>query len=255
MKAGKNKSSSKNRSDFAQFIDKLILKLEDNPSHIIKINDLAHKSGIEKRRIYDLMNVLVACGISTKVESCYYRWEGLNCSAIALQNLSEEYTSKAKNIQVDNLFILPDSPGIGVLASTFIAVYIFFGLKTLNIRDASLLMAHTEAKSKPILRRLYLVAFLLEHIGLIKHSDKIGEYEVIADVTTINRETYVKLLQNGFFSPFTIEYQLNRFDDVYITKVFSERQADFVRSIQIHLSQNFDDTPINYLIGRKSIVA
>lgn len=224
--------STKRRKDFSEFIDTLIQQYDGKQS-VIQVNSISNETGVEKRRLYDLMNVLVACDVCTKTDTHSYKWNGISNFPFAIKRIAKEVEAKAISTEIEHVFLLPESPTIGVMATTFIGTFTYLGLKCMNIRDAALLMSPDEERSKPILRRLYLVAYLLEHIGLLKHAQKIGEYEINADVIQISKESFVELQEEGEFSPDSIEYSLNRFDGNFMKKTHTERREDFMRQLQI----------------------
>lgn len=231
---------SKRNQNFSLFIDSLIQKYDGKPDSIIQVNNIANETGVEKRRLYDLMNVLVACEICTKADTHLYRWNGIHAFNTTLKKIAKEVELKAMHTDIEHLFLIPDSPTIGSLTTQFLGAYTYLGIPSMNIRDAALLMSIDEDKAKPILRRLYLVAYLLEHIGIFKHASKIGEYEISADVIQISKETFSELQNDGEFNPKQIEFCMNRFDSNYLNATHSERREDFVRQLHLKTSQTND---------------
>jgi hypothetical protein len=130
---------------------------------------------------------------------------------------------------LEKLFVLCDSPVIGVLASSFIGLFLHFEPAEINIRDAALLMSADETSANPIRRRLYLVAFLLEHLGLLKHSDTIGGYEFTADISSITIEVLGELAAAPQFPPNPIAYQLNRIEKPYIRRLHANRRMELAQ--------------------------
>ena len=235
---------TRRRSDFSDFVDRLIARNEKRPNQAIQINRLAFENGIEKRRLYDLMNVLVACNICTKIDTHNYRWLSLGNARIAVQRVSLELESRALDTPIIDLFVLPSSPSIGLMTTMFIGAFLFFNLASMNIRDASILMASDAAHYKPILRRLYLVAFLLERVGLFRHKQKMGDYEILADVELTCKNSLTELSREGRFPPSSIEYRLNRFDDNYMRVVSDARQKQLRDIAAAKMPDNETLTPV-----------
>ncbi|OHT09721.1 hypothetical protein TRFO_21226 [Tritrichomonas foetus] len=233
MKTKQPKSKIKRRNDFSEFIDTLIQRFEASPSIPLQINSLSNESGVEKRRLYDLMNVLVACGVCTRRDTHTFAWNGISASKDTLQQISKDFEERSIRDRPEQIFLLPDSPAIGLISTTFIATFLYMGVKTLGIRDASLIMANDEEHSKPILRRLYLVAFLLERIGILTHSQKIGEYSLNENIEKITEQSLTDLAKENKFSPDSIEFQLSRFGKNYMMKLYKSRQLAFARQLQI----------------------
>lgn len=243
MKNKKNKAfGSKRSKDFSEFIDQLIRKYENNPSSTIQINSLSMENTIEKRRLYDLLNVLVACDICTKADSHNYMWNSIKNGKTAVSRISYELESRAIRESVEDIFVLPDSPSIGLITTRFIGVFLYLNIKSLNIRDAALAMSSDESHFKPILRRLYLVAYLLERIGLFQHSQKIGEYELDVDIKSICIESLEKLAKSQEFPPDSIEYQLNRFGENYLDLIYKTRRMNFIDHLRARKAEQVTET-------------
>ena len=214
----------KRRTDFAQFVHQLIDTYEKTPDGTIQINMIAAEQGVEKRRLYDLMNVLVACDVCVKTDTHLYRWLSISNTSKAVQRISKDMELRAMTMSVSELLTLPDSPPIGLMTTVFIGTFLFFNMSTMNIRDVALLLSSVTNQQKQILRRLYLVAFLLERIGLLKHKQKIGDYEINANVEAICLESLQELSREGMFPPSSVEYHLNRFDENFVRALFRQRE-------------------------------
>ena len=219
-----SRGGSKRKTDFSQFVDRLIQKNEKRPNGTLQINRLSFEHGIEKRRLYDLMNVLVACDSCAKTDSHSYRWLALKNAKSAVERIAKEIESRAIDTPISDVFVLPDSPSIGLMTTMFIGAFTYFNVRFMNIRDVALLMSTDEAHYKPILRRLYLVAFLLERVGLFRHEQKMGDYELTVDVQSACEKGLVELAQEGRFPPCSIEYRLNRFDQNYMRAAYRDRK-------------------------------
>lgn len=218
----------KRRHDFAQFVDQLIEDHEANPDETIQINLIATEQGVEKRRLYDLMNVLVTCDVCVKTDTHIYRWLSLDNTRKAVQRISREIELRAMTQSISELLTLPDSPSIGLMTSMFIGTFLFFNMPTMNIREVALLLSSVTNQQKPILRRLYLVAFLLERIGLLKHKQKMSDYEIDVNIEAVSLTTFQELSREGLFPPTSIEYHLNRFDGNFFRALFRQRQESLV---------------------------
>ena len=238
MKRNKKKNHSpKKKMDFSEFIDKLIKKYNGKENSIIHINSLSLENTIEKRRLYDLLNVMVALGICVKSGSHNYIWKSMDNIKDAFSTISYDIESRSIYESANEIFALPDSPSIGLITTKFLGIFLYLNIKTLNIRDAALFLASDNDHFKPVLRRLYLVAYLLERVRVFKRSSKIGEYQLDIDVDSICIKTLEKLARAEEFPPDSIEYQLNRFDANYLNMIHAAR-----RFSMIEYENNIDST-------------
>jgi hypothetical protein len=228
---------SPGKHTFSEVIDWIVRTFESHPHSSLQLNSLVTETGVEKRRLYDLVNVLIACGICTKTDTHTYLWLGLNSFRSTARRIAREIESRSMRYELEKLFVLRDSPAIGVLTSSFIGVFLHFGPSEINIRDAAVLMSADEASAKPIRRRLYLVAFLLEHLGLVKHSDAIGGYEFAADISSIAIEVLGELAAAQQFPPDSIAYQLNRIEKPYLRRLHANRRMELAKLVRMRTGQ------------------
>ncbi|OHS95543.1 hypothetical protein TRFO_10429 [Tritrichomonas foetus] len=210
------------RLEFIHFIHNLISQQERNPSKKIEINTIYSHSGVEKRRLYDLMNVLTACGITTK-DVHLYKWNGManfqNCLARIKCDIEHNYSKKST--EKDSMFLplrlfsLPKSATLGTLTTTLFSIFMFFMKDTLKVRDVSLIIAGPTTKSTHLIKRLYLVTFMLEKIGILKHEIRGGDYKLMCNMKKAISDGYNLLVQNNDLPPIYIANLLNRIGDYY----------------------------------------
>lgn len=228
--------NKKHRNYFSEVIDKLLGKYEQKPGASLHVNIISRDNSIEKRRLYDLLNVLVACDVCSKSDSHTYKWKSLQNAILSIKKLSYDIELNASVAGINNfesLLLLPDAPSIGVITNKFIGLFLFLNRDILNITDVALLMSLDKAHYKPILRRLYLVAYFLERIGLFDHVlCGTGEYHINVNVSELCQETLKKMVIERKFQPDTVEYQLNRFDESAMDSFYLARRYDFATVIQ-----------------------
>ena len=251
------KPSVQKKSNFSDFVKNFLRSHENEVGTIIQINQLSLESGIEKRRLYDFMNVLVACSICTKYNNHSYQWVGMSSLNELLPSISHEIEVRAIREDATFIFALPKSPTVGNLINSFLGVFLYFGIPSFHIKDIALLFSDNDEKLKPILRRLYLVSFLLERIGIMKHSNKVGQCQINADLSQVMKNTFETMSKNGEFPPDCIEHQLNRFDDLYITRLRIDRREQLFNHLQARVNRikkgskayNIDPLSKTYEIG------
>lgn len=212
------------RRDFKEFVDTMIQSNAVRPNPAIQVGEIALQSGIEKRRLYDLMNVLVSCDVCMKVDTRTYRWLSLGNVGSAIFRIAGQVEIAAREKCFEEMFRLQESPSIGLMATTFIGTFLYFNAQTMNIRTVAWMMANDRAHFKPIIRRLYLVAFLLERIGLFRHDQKIGDYRILIAVDEVCRTNLVRMGREKRFAAESIDGYLNRLDEPYLRAVFGNRK-------------------------------
>ncbi|OHS96362.1 hypothetical protein TRFO_10023 [Tritrichomonas foetus] len=156
------------------------------------------------------------------------------------ENCDMKYAEKI----VDALFRLNEGPSIRSITSKFLMYFFFTGNRIVNLRDCATLMGSDEKREKPILRRLYLVAFHLERIGLIKHSQCNAEYEFIGELESIIDETYQQLSANNEYPAFSVRGLLNKIPKSYVTVIQKAREESISRYLAEKRSSYFVEASI-----------
>ncbi|OHS96761.1 hypothetical protein TRFO_37013 [Tritrichomonas foetus] len=103
----------------------------------------------------------------------------------ALIRIAKEVECEALEGNYDIILKLPDPASLVLIAKRFISIFLFLGESSLQIHDMATVMAPSTVSPKKILRRLYLVAHILEHLNTIKRTPIIGKYELTFDVKKV----------------------------------------------------------------------
>ena len=82
----------------------------------------------------------------------------------------------------------------------------------------------TLEQSKKILRRLYLVVFVLEQAGIIEHGYAYSNYVLLQPLDMIVSAIFQEVPNLNMFPEESVEVLLNRLDKVYIHTAHTRRQ-------------------------------
>ena len=213
----------KKKFSYAEIIDNIIPEAQKDPHHQLFIKNLSIEKGYEKRRLYDLFNVLSVYDLCEKSGSNVYIWKGIENMNNALVRIGKEVETEALEGNYQVILKLPEPASLVLIAKRFISVFIFLGANKLQIHDMSTVMAPSTVSPKKILRRLYLVAHILEHLKTLKRTSIIGEYELTFDIRTITERVLNEMQENDEFPPDSLYSRLSRLEDRCINQVYKQR--------------------------------
>lgn len=177
----------------------------------------------DKRRQSDLFHIIDALGLFTHVNEKFISWRGLDMVAETLIRWGIENERDAHNGSITELFRVGSSPSLCVLVRKFLSLYVFLGVKSLNIREVVVVISDDVVSARKILRRLYLVVFVLEQMKIIEHGNLYSTYTIRQPMSMIISTVFQKIPNLNIFPEESVECLLNRLDSVYVRSAHSRR--------------------------------
>lgn len=139
---------------------------------------------------------------------------------------------EAQEHTIIDIFRVGQSPNLGTLVTKFLSLYVFLGETCINIREAVILMSDSLEHSKKVLRRLYLVVFVLEQAGIIEHGSAYSNYVLRQPLDVIIGAIFQEVPNLNMFPEESVEILLNRLDKVYIRTAHMRRQEMYQFAIK-----------------------
>ena len=172
---------------------------------MISICKVCNKFGFQRRRFYDVINVLEIVGVAHKINSDNFYWNGLNTNLVRnnifdiCNNSSFDVFNHDKSIY--DIFFSNDSQdssssqysddndedsaivGICNITKYFLATFVALNKKTIDVKELSyILTRRNKARQKTMLCKLYLVGNILESVGIVYKKGKVtSEFSFVND--------------------------------------------------------------------------
>lgn len=217
--------TSQKRNSFRSVLHEII-RMADEKDGDVSILYLTREKKYEKRRIYDLVNVLSAVGICTRAWVNSFHWNGLDNVRNALKEMGKELELRAFQDCILTNLQLPASAQLGIVVKNFLWIFLYFGRRSANIHCAASILASEYVSQKKVLRRLYLVTQVLEHTGVVRHLQTIGEYQICYDVSEIMLEVLQEMHANKEFPDESVWALLSSVNPEHLREIHRKRMFE-----------------------------
>ncbi|EAY11894.1 hypothetical protein TVAG_362740 [Trichomonas vaginalis G3] len=226
-------AAPKGTDNFRTSIIYLVDTLEREPKQNYTITQLCNRFGFQRRRFYDVVNVLESAGCCQKTNVDCFTWLGLKNVKNHLQNLNDEVNQKFAGADLNEIFYTGDSVTISNLTLQFLLSFIAFNRPNLDIKQISNFLSRNNNRFKTTLCKLYQISHILEVVGIISKTMVPGEV----------------LLKEGFFPQIKVKESHDQLDlgsllsrpvENLGSHIFSERWSVFNKVQEL----NFTRAPI-----------
>ena len=200
---------------------------------MINIPKVCAKYGFQRRRFYDIINVLDVIGVAHKINADYFYWNGISTSLImkTLIDICNSPEFKVFDPRRSIIDILgpsgysskSESPtpeedktivGIVNITKHFLVSFTALNTKTIDVKELSYILTQkNKERQKTMLCKLYLVGNILESVGILyKKGDVTSEFSFVSEYFVDIKSIIWPPAENMNDSISSLA--MNRFDDI-----------------------------------------
>ena len=140
----------------------------------VDINAVVSQFCVRRKTIYDMMSIMTALGVASRVSATSYRWCGIGHIDGAVAFIQQARARSAVQQPIEAMFKCAKDASLGNLSLSLLKLFWYLGREKLNIRTVATLFAQRDIRLSSILRRLVVIANCLQAVGVAR-CDKSGE--------------------------------------------------------------------------------
>lgn len=208
---------------FKTSILKFVFDCEKCNSQEINIDKACFKYGFQKRRFYDVLNVLESVGCCTKINPEIVVWHGRENIPETLETLQYTYKVNLPSSSLEDIFKNQQSIGISNLTIMLVLCFLVMRVYTLDIKQVAMFLSRSNNRYKTTLCKLYQITHILESAGIISRS-------LVPCVFILNKN-YVRFVDIGKVkddeNPLSLTNLLNDHSSVGPELAIEQRRVEF----------------------------
>jgi hypothetical protein len=156
-------------------IQVLLRAMDESKGNAHSISMLSQVSGIKRRRIYDILNVLESIGCCRRTDLDQVEWLGFTNAESVVADLASAFLTTFANSSLASVFPCPCSVGTSDLTISFLRLFFGAGTVTIDLRTASNFFSRGTARYKTTLCKLYQITYILSAIEVIQKTGNVCE--------------------------------------------------------------------------------
>jgi hypothetical protein len=164
---------------FGTAIQSFVREAESRPPGEYKISRILAEFGFQKRRMYDVMNVLSAIGCLRKTSADSMFWQGLSAIPAALVKLQHDAGADCPATPLDRIVGCDNNVSIFGLTVGLLLCFLSLRQRALDIKHITQYLCRRTGRHKATLCKLYQIAHILESTGVFQRSHVPGQLEFV----------------------------------------------------------------------------
>jgi hypothetical protein len=212
-------------SELRSSIQLLLRAMEGSDGKEHRISMLSQISGIKRRRIYDILNVLESIGCCKRTDLDQLEWLGLERAESVISGLASAFLTTFSGLALESVFPCPCSVGTSDLTISFLKLFFGTGATTIDLRVASQFFSRGTPRYKTTLCKLYQITYMLSAIDVTRKTGNVCEVQL--------SPTYAKYLHRTpdriLLDPISLQGMLNDRQQDSLDQGFRDRLSALLR--------------------------
>ena len=210
---------------FRVSIQMLVKAAEEKKITNFAITALTKQFSFQRRRLYDVINVLEAIGVCKKTSVDMISWYGLSCipNTIKLLQKEKNLDSSPRNLEI----LFPDDTCISIsnLTKAYILCFSTLQSQTLNLKSVANLFSKQNGRFKTTLCKLYQITHVLEAAGIVQKTVVPGEVTICDPYYILNSPKEKELNMLSIDALLNHHIKSSNINDQKKSNIFSEVPA------------------------------
>lgn len=194
--------ASKGRSNFKESAIQLITECREKHDKIMNCRIMSKKLNMERRRFYDIINVLDGIDLFKKLDADSFIWMGTENSRKRIQQIAITRGVFDSTKRLEDVFPSKKCISITQISLDIILIFAALQVRRIDLKDLSYFLSRNNGREKTMICKLYQAAAIFELAGIIEKTKNIGEFAITEDYylqfnedptfinTLLNRKTY-----------------------------------------------------------------
>lgn len=164
----KEEKKSKNSESFQESISQFIQFVSHNTESSYGILSICEKFRFQRRRFYDVVNVLEALGAINRINTDSFTWLGMDKIITTIDQKIKDNSIDDPSSTLDSLFPQENKITISRLTIRFIMCFIALRKQSLSIQIVAKFLSRSNKRFKTTLCKLYQVVYILINVGIFE---------------------------------------------------------------------------------------
>ena len=169
---------NKQRSHFKEAAQTMIRTCQARKGVILNSHFLSKKYDMERRRFYDIINVLDAIDLCKKIDSDSFIWKGNEYARLKVKEMAVFRGVYDSSKSLEEIFPSKKCISITQISIDLLLMFLALQTRTLDLKVLSYFLSPTNGREKTMICKLYQSAAIFELVGILEKTKNSGEFKI-----------------------------------------------------------------------------